>query len=636
MKTKLLFTIALAFIGWSANAQNSWSPKANFGGTARYWATGFSIGNKGYIGTGRDAVPAMKKDFWEWNGSTWTQKADFGGMERWLAVGFSIGTKGYIGTGINISGNTTNDFWEYDPGLNSWTQKANFAGGLRSEAVGFSIGTKGYIGTGYNGGTYYNDFYEYDPTANSWTSRANFGGTARRQAVGFSIGTTKGYIGTGAGQFTVTNDFWEYNPATNSWTSRASFAGAIRYAAVGFSIGNKGYIGTGRNSSYYQDFYEYNPATNAWTIKTNYLNAVESAVGFSTCTKGYIGTGSDGNYYQSFTEYTPSIAPGAAFNASQTTLCVNACINFTDMSTNVPSNWAWTFPGGTPSNSTVQNPTNICYNSAGTYTVTLTASNTNCTSTSSQVITVNPLPPAPVVTPSGTVSICQGQNTTLTISNFCSGCTSSLWTQCPTCALYSSGSSYITNTGGTWYCLQQNSCGMSANSNTVTITINSLPNVTANTSPSTTVCAGDTVTLNGSGASSYVWTGGVTNGIGFVPSVTQTYTVTGTDANGCTSTATVTVNVVATSPPCVTGIQDISINEFVIILPNPSSGKVTLSSEISKGEISVYTIFGEKVFQSEMKNQKSEIDLSKQPDGIYFVHVISEKGRVIKKIIINK
>src|SRR5687768_11906654 len=76
---------------------------------------------------------------------TWTQMANFGGTARWRAVGFSIGTKGYIGTGND--GVDKNDFWEWDQATNVWTQKANFTGTARSGAVGFSIGTKGYIGT---------------------------------------------------------------------------------------------------------------------------------------------------------------------------------------------------------------------------------------------------------------------------------------------------------------------------------------------------------------------------------------------------------------------------------------------------------------------------------------------------------
>ena len=84
---------------------------------------GFSIGNKGYIGTGN----FFTKDFWEWDQATntWTQKADFGGFPRELAVGFSIGNKGYIGTGWDGS-SLKQDFWEYDPngvaGINELSQ----------------------------------------------------------------------------------------------------------------------------------------------------------------------------------------------------------------------------------------------------------------------------------------------------------------------------------------------------------------------------------------------------------------------------------------------------------------------------------------------------------------------------------
>jgi hypothetical protein len=47
---------------------------------------------------------------------TWTQKADFGGIGREGAVGFSIGSKGYIGTGVDDSYSYKKDFWEYTPG----------------------------------------------------------------------------------------------------------------------------------------------------------------------------------------------------------------------------------------------------------------------------------------------------------------------------------------------------------------------------------------------------------------------------------------------------------------------------------------------------------------------------------------
>src|ERR1039457_731143 len=152
------FFILLCTYGFSliaCSAQGTWVQMANLGGAARSGATGFSIGTKGYIGTGYVVVTpstsAPTNDFWEWDQATniWTQKANFGGVARTSAIGFSIGAQGYIGTGTGASGNY-NDLWEWDQATNIWTQKANFGGAARDASVGFSIGTKGYIGTGYN------------------------------------------------------------------------------------------------------------------------------------------------------------------------------------------------------------------------------------------------------------------------------------------------------------------------------------------------------------------------------------------------------------------------------------------------------------------------------------------------------
>ena len=57
-------------------------------------------------------------DFWQWDQATdvWTQKTNFGGTARNLASGFSIGGKGYLGTGHD--GSPQNDFWQYTPESN--------------------------------------------------------------------------------------------------------------------------------------------------------------------------------------------------------------------------------------------------------------------------------------------------------------------------------------------------------------------------------------------------------------------------------------------------------------------------------------------------------------------------------------
>lgn len=76
----------------------------------------------------------------------------------------------------------------------------------------------------------------------------------------------------------------------------------------------------------------------------------------------------------------------------------------------------------------------------------------------------------------------------------------------------------------------------------VDVLVNSLPLVTAN-ADNTAICDGESVTLTGGGATTYVWDGGVTNGVAFTPAGTATYIVTGTDANGCENTDDITVTV---------------------------------------------------------------------------------------------
>ncbi|MBK8683833.1 MAG: gliding motility-associated C-terminal domain-containing protein [Bacteroidetes bacterium] len=81
------------------------------------------------------------------------------------------------------------------------------------------------------------------------------------------------------------------------------------------------------------------------------------------------------------------------------------------------------------------------------------------------------------------------------------------------------------------------------NTNTISLTVNPLPNV--NSTPAlATICFGQSMTLNGTGATTYTWSGGVLNNIPFTINNSTTYTVTGTDANGRSNTNTklVTVN----------------------------------------------------------------------------------------------
>ncbi|MBL0052496.1 MAG: PKD domain-containing protein [Bacteroidetes bacterium] len=70
-----------------------------------------------------------------------------------------------------------------------------------------------------------------------------------------------------------------------------------------------------------------------------------------------------------------NLLPVPNFSSSDSLFCEKQCIDFTDISQNNPTSWQWTFNGASPSTSTDQNPTNICYNNYGSFDVTLVACN---------------------------------------------------------------------------------------------------------------------------------------------------------------------------------------------------------------------------------------------------------------------
>lgn len=387
MKKKILIIIVLFAVFpffQIANGQNTWFQKANLGGGVREGAVGFSIGTKGYIGTGFNG--SNLKDFWEWDQSTnvWTQKADFGGGWREDAIGFSIGTKGYIGLGDStVNNGPCSDFWEWNQSSNIWTQKANFPYIPVEHAIGFSIGTKGYLGTGwYGSNSFTNEFWEWNQATNIWVQKANFGGVARWGSIGFSIGN-KGYIGTGNND-SWWNDFWEWDQTTNTWTQKANFPGTTRFVAVGFSIGNYGYIGTGYDGTDRKDFWEWNQATNIWTMRTDFEgNARQEAVGFSIGNKGYIGTGCNesNTFYNDFWEYTPlcTAATPIISTFSQTIFCSGDSITLTSSSDSL---YLWN-NGNTNQSITI--------NTSGDYSVSIIDSLGCRASSTITTVTVNPI-----------------------------------------------------------------------------------------------------------------------------------------------------------------------------------------------------------------------------------------------------
>ncbi len=102
--------------------------------------------------------------------------------------------------------------------------------------------------------------------------------------------------------------------------------------------------------------------------------------------------------------------PVAAFTTTiSNTGCETATVQFTDNSTNMPTSWSWTFAGGTPATSTMQNPV-VTFNGSGTFGATLISSNVagNDTQTQASIVTIDP---AVTATTIGSSILCNGDMT---------------------------------------------------------------------------------------------------------------------------------------------------------------------------------------------------------------------------------
>jgi gliding motility-associated-like protein len=225
------------------------------------------------------------------------------------------------------------------------------------------------------------------------------------------------------------------------------------------------------------------------------------------------------------------LPPVAAFTA--TSPCAGSPVSLTNTSTPASSivQTQWNFGGGNTSSN--QSP-NYTFPGAGTYNVTLTVTNAaGCTATVTQPVTVQP-PPVPVI--SAPPSICSGQSATLTVSG---GGTYS-WSP----GGQSGSSVTVSPTQSQSYQVTVTSAaGCTATAN-VQVTVNPPP--TATVTPSPTLCVGSAngqATVQPSGGTSpytFSWSNGA-SGSTATGLAAGSYSVTVTDANGCTSVVPATV-----------------------------------------------------------------------------------------------
>ncbi|HET6992218.1 MAG TPA: PKD domain-containing protein, partial [Bacteroidia bacterium] len=206
------------------------------------------------------------------------------------------------------------------------------------------------------------------------------------------------------------------------------------------------------------------------------------------------------------------------------------------------------------SNSSSSQTTTV--NTSGTYNVQV-ISPAGCSGFDTVAVTINN---QPVVDLGPDTSICGG-SITLDAGN---PGDSYLWSTFST--------NETVNVGGGTYFVNVTDPSGCAGSDTIVVSVNSTPSVSAGSNVS--ICIGQNTQLTGTGAVNYIWsTGATTTSIIVSPTINTTYYVTGYDASGCSSSALVTVTVLPLTNALFTG----SLTGVTETFTNQSTNAVSYS-----------------------------------------------------------
>lgn len=332
---------------WEYNPfSDTWSKAANLDMLKLFDATGFAIGNTGYLGVGYHAVGGYQKALWAFTVSSglvapdqltaiaqssqavkldWVDNSvhELGFViERRIKgesafqiidsvqadvttyldnklvanTSYQYRIKSFNNQVVSTYSSVVEETTPNDNYSGVWEQKQGFPGARGDESINFSIDELGYIGSTEGQG----ELWAYNPATNVWTQKANYVGKAPEFA--FTIGK-KAYVGG-----STDLQFWEYDVVANAWTKKANLS-FYPFETSGFSIGNKGYVSEGGRNNGNSGFWEYDPTIDQWTSKASFPGAGRyQKIGFAINGKVYLGLGLDDKYIGmlDFWEYNPS------------------------------------------------------------------------------------------------------------------------------------------------------------------------------------------------------------------------------------------------------------------------------------------------------------------------------------------
>jgi len=198
--------------------------------------------------------------------------------------------------------------------------------------------------------------------------------------------------------------------------------------------------------------------------------------------------------------------------------------------------------------------------------------------------------------------ICKGQSATL----IASGASSFTWQ--PTSVV--SSTTTVTPLTNSFYTVVATNTAGCISTRTISITVKPTPTIAVS---SGTICKGQSFTITPSGASTYTYSSGSAV---VSPTLTTTYSVTGTNTLGCVSQSPTTLTVFVS--PC-TGIDELDNNQSIIFYPNPFTNAIYVKAEgdIKNKTFIIYNTSGQVIQKGVLNGNK--INCSDFSKGLYFI-----------------
>lgn len=310
-----------------------------------------------------------------------------------------------------------------------------------------------------------------------------------------------------------------------------------------------------------------------------------------------------------------SNSPTLQLAASSNTICEGEAVNLTVNGADI---YTWSNAASGPG--IVESPkVNTLYTVWGTNTLT------GCTATLGEMIYVNKAPVMYVVASSPTT--CAG--TPINLTAFGQDVISFSWNTSATGPVIT-----VAPTGNTTYTvIGTNSFGCTGIASQM-VGVSPLPNVNASSTIPDVACHTEAVQLTATGGVTYQWMSSVTgimysgNPITVVPGVTTVFSVTATNAQGCSNKTTITQNAME----CL-GLTGMGALKGLRVYPNPTSGAFSIEvNTTSMKTVEVTDITGRVVLASSSVAEQIQLNIGDLANGIYYVKIQSENNLEVIKV----